>query len=144
MAKQIPLAEGLFTWPSDNPALLGGRCGGCGHVAFPFRDRCLACEGTDVARVELPRRGRLWTFTTQRFRPPSPPYAGSEAPEDFEPFGVGYVELPGAVRVESRLTRSDPAGLAVGQEMELVILPFGVNAEGAETMMFAFRPLDQV
>ncbi|MFE4963738.1 Zn-ribbon domain-containing OB-fold protein [Streptomyces sp. NPDC056660] len=144
MAKQIPLAEGLFTWPSDNPALLAGRCGDCEYVAFPFRDRCLACDGTDVERVELPRRGRLWTFTTQRFRPPSPPYGGSDTPETFAPFGVGYVELPGVVRVEARLTEPDPARLEVGQEMELVILPFGVNAEGEETMMFAFRPLDRV
>ena len=31
--------------------------------------------------------------------------------EEFEPYGVGYVELPGEVRVEARLTESDPARL---------------------------------
>ena len=38
----------------------------------------------------------------------------------FVPFGVGYVELPGEVKVETRLTESDPAALTHGMEMELV------------------------
>ena len=57
----------------------------------------------------LARRGTLWTWTVQRFRPKSPPYAGR--PEEFEPYGVGYVELPGEVRVEARLTESTPSEL---------------------------------
>jgi len=141
MAKRIPLAPGLFTWPAAEPALLGGRCGSCGHVAFPYREHCLACGKAEVAQVELPRRGRLWTFTTQRFRPPSPPYAGADTPETFVPFSVGYVELPGACRVEARLTEPDPDKLAIGQEMELTILPFGSTPEGDETVVFAFQPV---
>ena len=54
-------------------------------------------------------------------------------PEEFEPYGVGYVELPGEVRVEARLTESDPARLRIGMPMELTLI-----ADGA----FAFRPLE--
>lgn len=28
-----PIGEGLFTWPSDNPALLCSRCQRCGRAA---------------------------------------------------------------------------------------------------------------
>jgi uncharacterized OB-fold protein len=143
MAKQVPLAEGLFTWPSDDPALLGARCGDCAQVAFPVREWCLACGSAAMDKVELPRRGRLWTYTTQRFRPPSPPYAGADTPETFVPFSVGYVELPGALKVEARLTEPDPANLEIGQEMRLAIVPFGSTADGDETVMFAFSPMDQ-
>ena len=66
----------------------------------------------------LARRGRLWAWTTQAFPPPSPPYAGP-AGKDFVPFGVGYVELPGEVKVETRLTEADPDVLRTGMEMEL-------------------------
>jgi uncharacterized OB-fold protein len=141
MAKRIPLAPGLFTWPAEEPALLGGRCGRCDHVSFPYRERCLACGEAEVAQVELPRRGRLWTFTTQRFRPPSPPYAGADTPETFAPFSVGYVELPGACKVEARLTEPDPDKLTIGQEMELTVVPFGSTPEGDETVVFAFQPV---
>jgi uncharacterized OB-fold protein len=95
----------------------------------------------------LPRRGRLWAWTTQGFPPPSPPYRGPTG-KDFVPFGVGYVELGGEVKVESRLTEADPEKLAVGMEMELVLVPFGTDepVEGSgnptEVVTFAFRPVD--
>ena len=64
-----------------------------------------------MAEHLLARRGRLWAWTTQDFPPPSPPYAGPTG-KDFVPFGVGYVELPGEVKVETRLTEADPDGAA--------------------------------
>ncbi|MFT6311000.1 MAG: putative OB-fold protein, partial [Porticoccus sp.] len=41
MTKQIPIQEGLFTWPSDNPALLGSRCQQCGIADFPVKTNCM-------------------------------------------------------------------------------------------------------
>ena len=88
----------------------------------------------------LSRRGRLWAWTTQDFPPPSPPYSGPTG-EDFVPFGVGYVELPGEVKVETRLTEADPEVLVHGMEMELAIVPFRIDDEGNEVVTFAFRPV---
>ena len=94
MTHQVPIAEGLFSWPSPNPALLASRCKQCGIAAFPAAESCMACSGQDVSVEELPRRGTLWTWTIQRFMPKSP-YHSNETPETFRPYGVGYVELPG-------------------------------------------------
>ncbi len=135
-----PIADGLFTWPAAAPALLGSRCRDCGAVAFPARDSCAACGSTAVAREELPRRGTLWAWTVQRFLPKAP-YAGGETPATFEPYGVGYVELPGAVRVESRLAGADPDKLAIGMPMEVVFAPFRTDADGTDVIAFAFRPV---
>jgi uncharacterized OB-fold protein len=121
-------AELLAGTPSE-PVLLGSECRSCGTVSFPRHAACPRCTSTDVQERRLARRGTLWSWTIQRFRPKSPPYTG---PEEFEPYGVGYVELPGEVRVEARLTESDPAKLRIGMEMELTLIP------GAT---FAFRPL---
>jgi uncharacterized OB-fold protein len=85
----------------------------------------------------LGRRGTLWTWTIQCFPPKSPPYAGTA--EDFEPYGVGYVELPGEVRVEARLTEADPARLRIGMPMELVLVP--APGDGG-ALTFAFRPVE--
>ena len=35
---QIPVAEGIFTFPSDAPQLIGRRCRACGIVTFPAQD----------------------------------------------------------------------------------------------------------
>jgi uncharacterized OB-fold protein len=142
--RRIPIQEGLFTWPSDQPALIGSRCEACGEVTFPPQRSCPACCREQIENVELPRRGRLWTWTIQGFPPKSPPYGKVVTRETFVPYGVGYVELPGAVRVESRLTVNDPEKLAIGMEMELAVEPFTRDAEGNEVMMFCFRPTKEV
>jgi hypothetical protein len=53
---------------------------------------------------------------------------------------VGYVELPGEVVVEARLTEPDPARLAIGQPMRLAIVPYTAGPDGTEVMTFAFAP----
>jgi uncharacterized protein len=136
MSSSIPIAEGLFTWPSDAPRLIGGMCRACGTVTFPRQASCPNCTGTDTEERLLPPTGSLWTFTVQGFQP-KPPYAG---PADFEPYGVGYIDLGGEVMVESRLTESDPECLAIGDQMELVIVPFRRDEAGEEVVTFAFRP----
>ena len=140
MNAREPIAEGLFTWPSENPALLGSRCNQCGVATFPAAESCMACSGQDVTVVELPRRGTLWTWTVQQFMPKSP-YNSGETPETFRPYGVGYVELPGGVRVEGRLTESDPQKLSIGMEMELLVDTWRTAENGDEIVSFFFRPV---
>jgi uncharacterized OB-fold protein len=135
-----PIGEGLFTWPAEDPALLCSRCQNCGRAAFPAQSSCAACCSTDVAVEELPRRGTLWTWTVQRFMPKTP-YNSGETQETFKPYGVGYVELPGGVRVEGRLTESDPEKLRIGMDMEVVFYPFRTESDGTRVINFAFRPL---
>lgn len=134
---RVPVAEGVFTWPSDQPQLIGSRCAACTIVTFPAQDSCPRCASTAMAQHLLARRGRLWAWTTQEFPPPSPPYAGPTG-DAFVPYGVGYVELAGEVRVETRLT--EMTGLKTGMEMELVLVPFRTDNNGNEVMTFAFRP----
>ncbi len=138
----VPIDDGLFTWPADEPHLLGGECASCQTVTFPAARVCPACAGDDIQRRELSREGTLWSFTVQGFRPKSPPYAGDDSPETFEPYGVGYVELPGEVRVESRLTEADPEKLRIGMPMRLEIIPFR-TADGRDTVTFAFAPTEE-
>ena len=139
MGNKVPIAEGLFTWPSDNPALLASRCGQCGIATFPAAESCMACSGQEVSIEELPRKGTLWTWTVQQFMPKSP-YHSNETPETFQPYGVGYVELPGGVRVEGRLTENDPRKLHIGMEMELLFDTYRVEANGDEVISFFFKP----
>ncbi|MCP4468945.1 MAG: DNA-binding protein [Halieaceae bacterium] len=139
MSNQVPIAEGLFTWPSKNPALLCSRCQDCGIATFPAAESCSACSGQNVVVEELPGRGTLWTWTVQQFMPKTP-YKSGETPETFKPYGVGYVELPGGVRVEGRLTENNPAKLSSGMDMEVVFEPYRTEENGDEVISFFFRP----
>ena len=131
-----PIA-GVFTWPADDPQLLGGQCKDCDAITFPMQSRCPRCGTESMAELPLPRRGTLVSWTTQEF-PPSFDYRGGAS---FEPFGVGLVQLDDVVRVESRLTECDPRKLGFGMEVELRIVPFYVDKDGNEVITFAFAPV---
>jgi uncharacterized protein len=138
---QIPIHPGLFTWPAERPQLLGSRCNHCGQVAFPAQDSCRACSRRDTQIIPLGDRGTLWTWTIQSFMP-KPPYNSGESAETFRPYGVGYVEMPGGVRVEARLRENQPGQLRIGMDMQLVIEKFRTDDSGNELMQFTFRVAD--
>jgi uncharacterized OB-fold protein len=136
-----PIAEGLYRIEGGAAQLIGSRCGECGEVSFPSQDACPSCTTRGAEAIPLSRRGTLWTWTIQHF-PPPPPYIGPADRETFEPYGVGYVELAEGIRVEGRLTESDPEKLSIGMEMELVLQPFVQDEEGNHRITFAFQPVD--
>ena len=138
-----PIAEGLFTWPIPepprSPALLGSQCHACNAYAFPASIGCPSCGAEDSRSVELAGRGQLYTWTTQEFLPKAP-YAGPETPETFKPWAIGYIELPGQLRLESRLYDVDPDSLDFDQEFELTVRPFSQDPDGTDVYAFGFRP----
>jgi len=134
---RIPVAAGVFTWPADEPRLIGSQCRACRIVTFPAQESCPRCAATEMAEHLLPRRGHLWAWTTQEFPPPSPPYAGPTG-KAFVPYGVGYVQLGDEVKVEARLTVTE--GLRIGMDMELVLVPLRTDGDGNEVVTFAFQP----
>jgi uncharacterized protein len=121
-----PIADDLWTNEAE-PRLIGGRLP-TGKIVFPFP------QGDAAQHAEiypLLRKGTLWSWTRQDFQPKEP-YDG---PEPFEPFLLGYVELPGEVIVETRIVDAALEDLKLGMAMELVIAPFDDRRS-----TYAFRP----
>jgi len=136
----VPISEGLFTWPADEPALIGGQCPGCGAVTFPLRTGCPRCGTVDLERHLLGRTGTLWSWTSQGFLPKAP-FTGQFVPaEGFEPWFVGVVELPGELRLESILAGCTQDTLRIGMPLRLVMMPFRTDHLGNEVVTFAFAP----
>ena len=125
-----PIAPGLWT-QEQQPRLLGGKLAS-GEIDFPMPEG-EAAEG--VEPYPLARRGTLWSWTSQDFRPKSPYEGPSEGPHDFKPFLLGYIELPGEVIVESYIVDATLADLQLGMAMEFTLTPFD-----ATRATFAFRP----
>ena len=113
MVTRRAVEDGIFSLTSDGPRLLGSRCRLCGTHAFPVQDSCARCTATSME------------------------------PQRFVPFGVGYVELPGQLKVEARLTVSDPARLEIGMDMFLVLVPLTTDDDGTEVVTFGFAPVEE-
>jgi uncharacterized OB-fold protein len=129
----------LLHLDGDRPSLIGSRCTHCGEVYFPASRGCTRCLGTELEACDLGSEGILWSWTIQAFLP-KPPYNSGETEADFAPYGVGYVEMPSGIKVESRLTIADPEKLSIGMPMALAVAPYGKTPEGAELLTFVFRP----
>jgi uncharacterized protein len=115
------------------PALVGGRDTGTGRIVFPD-------PGVPPFEpVALSPRGVLWSWTVQRFRPKTPPYAG---PEAFTPWAIGYVELPGEVIVEARLVEVDFAAIRIGMPLEMTRVAIDPDA-AVPAWIPAFRPIGE-
>ena len=121
--------------------LLGSRCEDCGEHYFPQRKSCTRCFGAHVKPCDLGSQGTLWSWTTQAFLPKTP-YDGGESPNDFKPFGVGYIEMATGLKVEARLTTADPAQLRIGMAMELALDPYRTTENGP-VYTFAFGPVNR-
>lgn len=138
---QVSIRDDVLELTPEGPRLIGSRCKQCDNHVFPFTKGCARCTGTEMERVRLGTRGKLWAWTIQGFPPKAPPYLGEADPAKFRPYGVGYVELPGQVKVEARLTESDPSKLKTGLAMQLTLVPLRKDADGNEIVTFAFAPV---
>lgn len=124
------IAEGLFT-DETPPRLIGGRHRETGRIVFPCP------EGKDYEPWPLRRDGTLWSYTVQRYRPKSPPYAG---PEAFAPWAVAYVELAGETIVEARLANVELDEVHIGMPLELTQIVLDPDAADS-VLIHAFQPV---
>jgi len=88
---RIPAVEGWYTI-DEKPHLIGAKCGACGTYVFPPRENGCpnpSCDGDVLGAALLSTRGRVWSYTENRYAPP-PPY---KAADPFEPYALVAVQL---------------------------------------------------
>ena len=131
------IEDTLFATASvQDPVLVGSRCADCGTTTFPHQGRCPRCGEAGMEDTRLPTRGTIWSATVQHFPPKTPfRYDG-----EFEPFGLGYVDL-GEVLVEARFTVNDIGELAIGRPVRLTLVPAFTDGDGTQVLTYAFEPI---
>jgi uncharacterized OB-fold protein len=115
------------------PHLIGGKHRETGRITFPLPS---GPDGALYDPMPLSTDGTLWSWTVQRFRPKSPPYAG---PEAFEPYAVGYVALADQLIVEARLDGIPFDRLRVDMPVTMALVPFATDPDGTTVLTYAFR-----
>jgi uncharacterized OB-fold protein len=137
---RVPAAAGWFTMDEAAPALLGRRGTETGSYFFPPTlafSRNPAAPAEELEEVALSRRGRVWSWTTNHYKPPEPYIA----PDPFVPYTVVAVEL-----VEEQMVvlgplaaGLDPKDLAVGQDVELSLTTL-YEDDDHEYVVWSWRP----
>jgi uncharacterized OB-fold protein len=138
---RVPAVEGWFTFDETAPALIGTRGLESGSYFFP---KAIAVSANpsfpfeEREDVELSRRGRVWSYSTNHYQPPAP-YV---SPEPFVPYTVLAVELETEQFLVLGLLAEghDVSEITVGTEVELAL---GVLYEDDEHeyMTWKWKPI---
>jgi uncharacterized OB-fold protein len=135
MADRRPLEDGYFLMPDAehrHPRLLGSYSPSADEYYFPRRKRCPITFGPVEDRT-LTSEGVLYSWTwIENMR-----YGTTVSAA--EPHGVGQVDLPEGVRVQSRLLGVQ-GDWEIGMPMVLDLLPISTDDAGCELCTFTFRP----
>ena len=139
LKKQVPVVDGIFTFPPDGPNLIGTKCVSCGTYYIPRSLSCRNpnCEEKKVEDAILSRRGKLYSYTIQYY-PPPPPFKM----EPFEPYGIGLIEFPEGIRVMGMLTGCKLEDIKIGMDVEMVIEKLYQNEQGDDVVTFKFKPMN--
>ena len=87
----------------------GAVCKKCGTKFFPPRADCAACFSKEMDWFEMPKKGRLETFTTAYYAP-----FGFEADP---PYTMGVVDFDGGLKLFARLSKEiKPEDVKVGMD----------------------------
>jgi uncharacterized OB-fold protein len=132
-----PTDPGLFRLAGegeDRPRLLGSYAPASGLYFWPRRKRCPVSR-TPVVDVDLGPTGTLYAWTFLHV-----PRMGQVSFGDTGGYGVGQVDLPEGVRVQSVLS-GGPDDWSIGDRMALTTFPVGTDEDGEEMVTFRFEVL---
>ncbi|MER7175054.1 Zn-ribbon domain-containing OB-fold protein [Streptomyces mesophilus] len=140
---RTPVVADWFSGEGEDFRLLGTRCGACGSVFFPREDsfcRNPGCTGGELAEVPLSKRGRIWSYTDGRYRPPLPYVSDPDA--QWEPYTLLAVEFEDErmVVLGQAVPGVTTAELEVGMEVEAVPGVLNVDADTTWTT-WHFKPV---
>lgn len=132
-----PTDPGLFRLAGegeDRPRLLGSYAPASGLYFWPRRKRCPVSR-TPVVDVDLGPTGTLYAWTFLHV-----PRMGQVSFGDTGGYGVGQIDLPEGVRVQSVLS-GGPDDWSIGDQMALTTFPVGTDEDGEEMVTFRFEAL---
>jgi uncharacterized OB-fold protein len=139
---RVPAIEGWFSLDGDTPHLIGTRCTTCQTYFFPketFFCRNPDCMGDEFEEVELSRTGKIWSYTTNHYQPPSP----YMPPDPFVPYTIAAVELDREkmVVLGQMAAGIDPHDLTTGMGVELVLETL-YESDESDFLVWKWKPVD--
>lgn len=112
--------------------LEGCECTQCRRRYFPKRSVCTECGSRNTMKdVLIDGPGTLYSFSVVHV-----------APKTFNvPYAVGYVDLPGNVRVLGQIGNWTDTPLKQGMRMEIGRGPIATEADGSTRRSFVFHAI---
>jgi uncharacterized OB-fold protein len=116
---------------AEENTLAGCECMQCGRRFVPPRAFCTDCGSNNrMKAVRIAGPGKLYSHSVVHI-----------APKGFKaPYAVGYVDLPGDIRVLGQIFGWNNSPLRQGMTMEIGRGAIGIEPDGSIRESFIFRP----
>ena len=111
MSEKPPFTIEQFYKNINQQELLAGKCIKCGKIHLPPRTICDNCYSKDFEWTQIPRKGKLLTYTVIHI-----------APAQFQsisPYAVGIVELENGVKLPGMIQGTQLEQLKVGMSLSV-------------------------
>ncbi len=114
---------------------MGGKCLKCGKIHLPPRPLCDRCLSTEFEWVELPKNGKLLTYTIIHVAPPQF--------QNMAPYAVGIVQLENGVKIPGMIkdVPLDEIKVGIPLKMEFEENPQTQQTQWPQWPRYYFKPL---
>ncbi|MEM2320126.1 MAG: Zn-ribbon domain-containing OB-fold protein [Candidatus Bathyarchaeia archaeon] len=132
MSAQPPFTIEEFYRNISQKKLVGGKCLKCGKVHVPPRPLCDQCLSKDFEMVELPKNGKLLTYTVIHV-----------APVQFQsmaPYAVGIVLLENGVKIPGMIKGATPEQLKIGMQLTMEFEEAPKTQQWPQWPRYYFKP----
>lgn len=115
------------------PALTAYRCKNCGHIHYPYHDRCLECRGRDFEEIHPQGCARLLTYT-----------AIFNLPYGFDQRSLllGIAEFENHIKALGQIKAESADRLKIGMRLKAVWEPIRPHQDG-DIFGLKFEPLEE-
>ena len=113
--------------------LVGAKCKKCSTLIVPPRPMCPKCFSKDLDWKELPKQGKLLTFTVIHVSP--------EKFQQLTPYAVGIIELEKGARLPGILKNTDLDKIKVGMDLVVTDEKEPISKEWPQWPRYYFEPV---
>ncbi len=113
--------------------LMGGKCKKCGKLHFPPRPLCNSCFSKDFTWTELPKNGKLLTYTIIHVAPPQF--------QIMAPYAMGIVQLDNGLKVPGMIKDAPFDQIKIGMKLSLVFEACTPTAQWPQWTRYHFKPI---
>lgn len=115
--------------------LMGGKCERCGKIHLPPRPLCDKCLSNDFHWVEIPKRGKLLTYTIIHVAPPQF--------KEMTPYPVGIVQINKGLKIPGMIRGVNFEQIKVGMELMMKFNKSVRETEWPQWPTYYFEPIEE-
>jgi uncharacterized OB-fold protein len=129
--EQIPFTIESFYKFIKEGKLMGAKCSKCGKLLVPPKPMCPECFSVDLKWKELPKQGKLLTYTVIHVSP--------KKFQQLTPYAVGIIELEEGTRLPGMMKNVDLDKIKVGMNLAVDVEKESMSEEWPQWPRYYFK-----